>query len=151
MGISNFCFFAAKCYLRTKYFSMGKTRGHNANMGFLFGSVFFFFVIIVTIGLFVYFSLYKHWNKPGDVRFSYEISFSKNFAGTAYSVYMNDSLLYAGDPVNTDSVLRVNRFAEESALLVVEKVTDAVSIVQLPDRGKVFLSLDNGEVNAKIK
>ncbi len=130
---------------------MGRTRGHNANMGFLFGSVFFFFLIIVSIGLFVYYSLHKHWNRAGDVRFAYEISFAKGFEGKAYSVYMNDSLLYVGNPVDTDSVLRVNRFAEENALLVVERVTDGVSIVQLPDRGKVTLSLVNGVVDAKIK
>ncbi len=120
-------------------------------MGFLFGSVFFFFLIIVSIGLFVYYSLHKHWNRAGDVRFVYEISFAKGFEGKAYSVYMNDSLLYVGNPVDTDSVLRVNRFAEENALLVVERVTDGVSIVQLPDRGKVTLSLVNGVVDAKIK
>ena len=128
---------------------MSIARGRKANMNFLYGSVFFFFVIIVTIGLFSYFSLYKHWNKPGDARFSYEISFSPSFEGTAYSVYMNDSLLYVGAPVATDTLIRVNRFAEDNALLVVNAATDGVSIIQIPDRGKILLRLVSGRaVNA---
>lgn len=130
---------------------IGRTRGHGANMRFLYGSVFFFFVIIVTIGLFAYYSLYKHWNKPGDVRFSYEISFSPSFAGKAYDVYLNDSLVYAGAPVNIDTVLRINRFATDNALLVVDKASDGVSILQIPDRGKIGLNLVNGTVTTVIK
>lgn len=130
---------------------IGRTRGHGANMRFLYGSVFFFFVIIVTIGLFAYYSLYKHWNKPGDARFSYEISFSPSFAGKAYDVYLNDSLVYAGAPVNTDTVLRINRFATDNALLVVDKASDGVSILQIPDRGKIGLNLVNGTVTTVIK
>ena len=130
---------------------IGRTRGHGANMRFLYGSVFFFFVIIVTIGLFAYYSLYKHWNKPGDARFSYEISFSPSFAGKAYDVYLNDSLVYAGAPVNADTVLRINRFATDNALLVVDKASDGVSILQIPDRGKVVLNLVNGTVTMVIK
>ncbi|MBQ4063415.1 MAG: hypothetical protein IJC92_03955 [Bacteroidaceae bacterium] len=130
---------------------IGRTRGHGANMRFLYGSVFFFFVIIITIGLFAYYSLYKHWNKPGDARFSYEISFSPSFAGKAYDVYLNDSLVYAGAPVNTDTVLRINRFATDNALLVVDKASDGVSILQIPDRGKVVLNLVNGTITMVIK
>lgn len=130
---------------------IGRTRGHGANMRFLYGSVFFFFVIIVTIGLFAYYSLYKHWSKPGDARFSYEISFSPSFAGKAYDVYLNDSLVYAGAPVNVDTVLRINRFAVDNALLVVDKVSDGVSILQIPDRGKIGLKLVNGTITTVIK
>lgn len=129
---------------------MGRTKGHKANMNFLFGSVFFFFVIIVTIGLFAYFSLYKYWERPGDKRFAYEISFSEDFAGLAYSIYMNDSLLYTGNPVDCDTMLRLNRFAEENALLVVDKSTDGVSIIQLPERGKILLQLNDKIATAKI-
>ena len=130
---------------------MGRTRGHGANMRFLFGSVFFFFVIIVTIGLFAYYSLYKYWNKPGNKGFSYEISFAPSFEGKAYTLYLNDSLLYAGSPVDTDTVLRLNRFAEDNALLVVEQATDRVSIMQIPSRGKIELQLKDGNVTTYIK
>ncbi|MBE6309181.1 MAG: hypothetical protein E7087_07795 [Bacteroidales bacterium] len=131
---------------------MSSVKRRNANMSFLFGSVFFFFVIIVTIGLFAYYSLYKYWSKPGDARFSYEISFSPSFAGKAYDVYMNDSLLYAGAPVNCDTVLRVNRFAAENALLVVNAATDCVTILQLPSKGRVLLRLkEDGAVTADVK
>ena len=130
---------------------MSRTRGRNANMSFLYGSVFFFFIIIVTIGLFAYFSLYKYWEKPGDKRFAYEISFAPDFAGTAYNVYVNDSLLYVGNPVDTDSVVRFNRFAGESALLLVNAATDGVAIFSLPDRGRVRVSRNGGEPRVVIK
>lgn len=130
---------------------MNRTMGRNANMNFLFGSVFFFFIIVVTIGLFAYFSLYKYWSKAGDRRFSYEVSFSPSFAGRAYDVYINDSLLYRGAPVDCDTVIRVNRFAEENALLVVDAVTDGVAIFSLPDRGVVSLRLEGDGVAVDIK
>ena len=130
---------------------MGRTRGHRANMGFLFGSVFFFFLIVITIGLFVYFSLYNHWNKAGDARFAYEISFASSFEGKAYSLYMNDSLLYVGAPVDCDTVVRLNRFAQDNALLVVDGVTDRVSILEIPDRGRIMLRLSPTGVVADIK
>ncbi len=86
------------------------------------------------------------------MRFSYEISFSPSFVGKDYSVYMNDSLLYTGVPVNCDTVLRVNRFAEENALLVVNVATDGVAILQLPDKGRVLLRLSGeGNVTADVK
>lgn len=130
---------------------IGRTRGHGANMRFLFGSVFFFFIIIVTIGLFAYYSLYKHWNKAGDVRFGYEISFAPSFEGRAYTLYLNDSLLYSASPVDTDTVLRLNRFAEDNALLVVDNATDGVSILQIPSRGKILLQLKDGKVTTTVK
>lgn len=120
-------------------------------MRFLFGSVFFFFIIIVTIGLFAYYSLYKHWNKAGDVRFGYEISFAPSFEGRAYTLYLNDSLLYSASPVDTDTVLRLNRFAEDNALLVVDNATDGVSILQIPSRGKILLQLKDGKVTTTVK
>ncbi len=130
---------------------MSRTLGRRANMNFLFGSVFFFFIIIVTIGLFVYVSLYNHWNKKGDARFAYEISFDDGFKGRAYSLYMNDSLLYVGNPVNCDSVVRLNRFARDNALLVVDGTTDRVSIIEIPDRGRILLRLSQDGVTADIK
>ncbi len=130
---------------------MSRMTGRNANMNFLFGSVFFFFVIVITIGLFSYFSLYEYWNKPGDKRFSYEFSFAPSFEGAAYSLYLNDSLLYKGAPVDCDTVVRVNRFAEENSLLVVNGATDGVTIIQLPDRGRVLLRLERDAVVADVK
>ena len=64
---------------------------------------------------------------------------------------MNDSLLYVGAPVDTDTLIRVNRFAEDNALLVVNAATDGVSIIRLPDRGKILLHLKGGAVSADIK
>lgn len=130
---------------------MARSKGSNANMRFLFGSVFFFFVVIITIMLFSYFTL-QQWSKPGMATAdTYAISFSKQFDGLRYDLYLNDSLLYVGDPVCADTVIRVARMADENALLVVEKENDLVSVVEIGKKGRILVSFDrNGEVFADI-
>lgn len=130
---------------------MARSKGSNANMRFLFGSVFFFFVVIITIMLFSYFTL-QQWSKPGMANAdTYAISFSKQFDGLRYDLYLNDSLLYVGDPVCADTVIRVARMADENALLVVEKENDLVSVVEIGKKGRILVSFDrNGEVFADV-
>ena len=130
---------------------MARSKGSNANMRFLFGSVFFFFVVIITIMLFSYFTL-QQWSKPGMASVdTYAISFSKQFDGLRYDLYLNDSLLYVGDPVCADTVIRVARMADENALLVVEKENDLVSVVEIGKKGRILVSFDrNGEVFADV-
>lgn len=131
---------------------MQRVRGKDANLKFLFGSVFFFFIIVVTIMLFGYFSLYESWNRQGMAAHEdYEISFSRQFDGLQFDVYINDSLVYSGAPVDADTVIRVSRFAEDNALLVVNKENDLVSIVELGKQGRVFVCFGkNGEVTADV-
>lgn len=131
---------------------MRRVRSKDANLKFLFGSVFFFFIIVVTIMLFGYFSLHKSWNKPGTAaEEGYEILFSQQFDGLEIDVYINDSLVYNGTPVDADTVIKVSRFAEENALLVVNKENDLVSIIELGKQGRVFVCFGkNGEVTADV-
>ena len=89
---------------------MRNTRGRDANMRFLFGSVLFFFMIIMSVMLFVYFVLEQSVTKEDRVRDCYEISFSKQFDGLEYDLYLNDSLLYVGRPVSSDTVLTIYTF-----------------------------------------
>lgn len=131
---------------------MKRVRGRDANMKFLFGSVFFFFVIIITISLFGYFSLQQYRAKPGNViNHAYEISFSKQFNGLNYDLYLNDSLLYEGIPVSSDSIIRVGRFSPDNALLVVEKEKDLVTVIEIGQRGRILICFGKkGEIVADI-
>ncbi|MBQ6694197.1 MAG: hypothetical protein IJN24_04935 [Bacteroidaceae bacterium] len=131
---------------------MRRVKGRDANMKFLYGSVFFFFVILMTIGLFVYFTLQKHWYRPDAVSNGYEITFSRQFAGLDYDLYLNDSLIYEGCPVNVDTVLRVQPFVDDNALLVVERSSDKVTILEIGRRGKVLVCFGrDGNITADVK
>lgn len=131
---------------------MSKYRGRDANMKFLFGSVFFFLIIVITISLFGYFSLQQYWNRSDVVvKNAYEISFSKQFNGLNYDLYLNDSLLYEGAPVSSDSIMCVERDAPENALLVVEKESDLVTVVEIGKRGRILICFGkNGDITADV-
>lgn len=140
---------------------MRRKKGADANMRFLFGSVFFFFIIIIVIGLFSYFTLQHYWNYSADAKnvatvvrqkYDYSVAFDADFSGKAYRVYLNDTLLYAGHPVKVDTVLRTKRVAENNSLLIVDDSTDiVVSVIELGLRGDVLLKYNGGAISSHIK
>ncbi len=120
-------------------------------MRFLFGSVLFFFMIIMSVMLFVYFVLEQSVTKEDRVRDCYEISFSKQFNGLEYDLYLNDSLLYVGNPVSSDTVVKIDRSLDENSLLVVDKATDIVSVVEIGRRGRLLIGFGRGgEITADL-
>lgn len=147
-----FVFFISSQCLENIYLeNMRNTKGRNANMKFLFGSVLFFFMIIVSMMLFVYFVLEHSVSKENKVRDRYEISFSKQFAGLDYDLYLNDSLLYVGAPVSSDTVIKVDRSLDDNSLLVVDKVTDIVSVLEIGRRGRVLIGFGrDGKIVADV-
>lgn len=140
------------------------TKSSNANMRFLFGSVFFFAVVILSIVLFTYYVMKEAWKNSPDTVFTYTVTFSPDFDGLYYSVYLDDSLLYVGNPVNTDTVIKVNRYLSEepvtiagvdtvisiprftssSSLFVVDGVTDKPRIFSVGDNNRFYIRLENG-------
>ena len=66
-------------------------------------------------------------NKVVSYKGRYHIEVSTDFAGEGLSIYVNDSLLLDGTMPDTLVSLDVNRFAEEHALLIVDKQTDIVT------------------------
>ena len=130
---------------------MRNTRGRDANMRFLFGSVLFFFMIIMSVMLFVYFVLEQSVSKESWVRDCYEISFSKQFDGLEYDLYLNDSLLYVGNPVSSDTVVKIERSLDENSLLVVDRTTDVVSVIEIGRRGRLLIGFGRaGEITADV-
>lgn len=158
------------CYLRDKIKVMA-TKGSNANMRFLFGSVFFFAVVILSIVLFTYYAMRESWKKSPDTVYTYTVTFSPDFDGLDYSVYLDDSLLYVGTPVDADTVIKVRRYiAEEpvtiagvdtvvriprftstSSLFVVDGRTDKPRIFNVGENCSFYLRLENGRVVADMK
>ena len=140
---------------------MRRKKGAEANMKFLFGSVFFFFIIVIVIGLFSYFTLQQYWSVSGGEnkvaavtrpQYDYSVTFDDDFRGKSYRLYLNDSLIYAGCPVNVDTVVRTKKFAKDNSLLIVDDATDViVSIIELGRRGNVLLKYNGGAISSRVK
>lgn len=150
---------------------MRTKKSSNSNMRFLFGSVFFFAMIILSVLLFTYYAMREAWRKSPDREFVYTVSFSPDFAGRNYSVYLDDSLLYFGNPFNSDTVIRVKRYVTEepvnvagidtvikvphftssSSLFVVDGETNVPQIFNVREFNNIFLKLKNGRVEADME
>lgn len=140
---------------------MRRKKSTDANMRFLFGSVFFFFIIVIVIGLFSYFTLQYYWQGSGETKnvakvarpqYDYSVAFDADFKDKSYRLYLNDSLIYSGTPVKVDTIIRAQRIADNNSLLIVDDATDViVSIIELGRRGDVKLKYNNGAIFSRVK
>jgi hypothetical protein len=150
---------------------MRTKKSSNSNMRFLFGSVFFFAMIILSVLMFTYYAMREAWRKSPDREFVYTVSFSPDFAGRNYSVYLDDSLLYLGNPFNSDTVIRVKRYVTEepvnvagidtvikvphftssSSLFVVDGEMNVPTIVNVREYNNIHLKLKNSKVEAEMQ
>ncbi len=121
---------------------MHRNKARKSNARFLYGSILFFFVLTATVLIVSFFSFYKYWNPSTDISQSFQISFTPEFQGLKYDIYLNDSLLYVGHPINCDSIIKVQRFAEKNALLLVDAGTQKVTILQVGSPCKIQLGFD---------
>lgn len=166
------CFLPELLSSRKKNVRIMRTKkSSNSNMRFLFGSVLFFGVVIMSVVLFTYFAMREAWRKSPEREYVYTVSFSQDFAGLDYSVYLDDSLLYAGNPFNADTVLRVKRyftdekvniagidtivkvphFTSSSSLFVVDGKTNVPTIVNVLENNDIRLCLNGGKVVAEME
>lgn len=114
----------------------------------VFNAVLFIAVLFIT-GLFLYLSY--TFKRDADRKVTYEgrylIEMSPDFRGESLSIYVNDSLLMNATMPDTLVALEIARFAEESALIVVDNTTDAMTPFNLASKGsKVVVKKQNGEV-----
>ena len=150
---------------------MRTKKSSNSNMRFLFGSVFFFAMIIMSVLLFTYYAMREAWRKSPEREYVYTFSFSPDFAGRDYSVFFDDSLLYNGNPFNADTVIRVKRyvtdepvnvagidtvikvphFTSSSSLFVVDGKTNIPTIINVHEYNDIRLKLRNGRVEADMQ
>jgi hypothetical protein len=150
---------------------MRTKKSSNSNMRFLFGSVFFFAMIIMSVLLFTYYAMREAWRKSPEREFVYTVSFSPEFSGLNYSVFLDDSLLYQGNPFKADTVIRVKRYVTEepvnvagidtvikvphftssSSLFVVNGETNIPTIVNVQEYNNIYLKLRSGRVEAQME
>ena len=114
----------------------------------VFNAVLFIAVLFIT-GLFLY--LAYTFKRDADKKVTYEgryhIEVSNDFAGESLSVYVNDSLLWNQAMPDTLVTLDIDRFAEESALIIVDNATDNMTPFNLNPKGsKVMVKKQEGEI-----
>lgn len=109
----------------------------NTNKQFMIGNGILAFAVIFVVVVFVYMSMKFDFAKQSERHYNelYSICLSKGFVGDSIILMVNDSVLFDGivdaEPLSIES----KRFAEESALLIVEKNTERVSTFNLSEGG----------------
>lgn len=115
---------------------MNRKRNNPHKNFMVFNAVLFFAVLFIT-GLFLYLSytLKRDTDKKVTYEGRYRIEINNDFTGDSLSIYVNDSLLMNSVMPDTSTILEIDRFAEESALIVVNNATDTMSPFNLDNKG----------------
>lgn len=112
----------------------------NTNKQFMVGNGILAFAVIFVVVIFVYMSMRLQRQKEEERHFieTYTVSLAKGFAGDSVSVFINDSLLMNKVIGEVPVDLEVGRFAEQSALMIVDNVTEKVSTFDLSEKGGTY-------------
>ena len=99
--------------------------------------------------VFVYMSLRLDKKKDEDRNFieTYTITLTKGFVGDSLSLMINDSVLVNKKITEEPFSIDVKRFAEQSALFIVDNKTEKLSLFELSERGGTYrFEKENEEV-----
>lgn len=127
---------------------MGRKR-QNPHKNFMVFNAVLFIAVLVVCGIFLYmaYTFKRDANKKVTYEGRYHIEVNKDFAGQSLSIYVNDSLLWNQAMPDTLVILDIDRFAEESALLIVDNATDTATPFNLDPKGsKVVVKKQEGEI-----
>ena len=127
---------------------MGRKR-QNPHKNFMVFNAVLFIAVLVVCGIFLYmaYTFKRDANKKVTYEGRYHIEVNNDFAGQSLSIYVNDSLLWNQAMPDTLVILDIDRFAEESALLIVDNATDTATPFNLDPKGsKVVVKKQEGEI-----
>ena len=127
---------------------MGRKR-QNPHKNFMVFNAVLFIAVLVVCGIFLYmaYTFKRDANKIVTYEGRYHIEVNNDFAGQSLSIYVNDSLLWNQAMPDTLLTLDIDRFAEESALLIVDNATDTATPFNLDPKGsKVVVKKQEGEI-----
>lgn len=112
----------------------------NTNKQFMVGNGILAFAVIFVVVIFIYMSMRLQRDKDADRHFveTYSISLTKGFAGDSVSIFINDSLLMNRQIAEDPTTIEVGRFAEQSALMIVDNATEKVSTFDLSENGGTY-------------
>lgn len=121
----------------------------NTNKQFMIGNGVLAFAVIFVVVLFVYMSMRLQQEKNGERKFAetYTITLTKGFAGDSLSLLINDSILVNQKITEEPFTIEVKRFAQQSALMIVDNPTEKLSLFELSEKGGQYrFEKENGEV-----
>ena len=127
---------------------MGRKR-QNPHKNFMVFNAVLFIAVLVVCGIFLYmaYTFKRDANKKVTYEGRYHIEVNNDFAGQSLRIYVNDSLLWNQAMPDTLVILDIDRFAEESALLIVDNATDTATPFNLDKKGsKVVVKKQEGEI-----
>ena len=127
---------------------MGRKR-QNPHKNFMVFNAVLFIAVLVVCGIFLYmaYTFKRDANKKVTYEGRYHIEVNNDFAGQSLCIYVNDSLLWNQAMPDTLVTLDIDRFAEESALLIVDNATDTATPFNLEPKGsKVVVKKQEGEI-----
>ena len=127
---------------------MGRKR-QNPHKNFMVFNAVLFIAVLVVCGIFLYmaYTFKRDANKKITYEGRYHIEVNNDFAGEGLCIYVNDSLLWDQTMPDTLVTIDVDRFAEESALIIVNKATDNAAPFNLSPKGsKIMLKKQEGEI-----
>ena len=127
---------------------MSKKR-YNPHQKFMVFNAVLFFAVLIVCGIFLYmaYTFKRDANKKVTYEGRYHIEMSADFAKEDLSVYINDSLLWNQTMPDTLVTIHIDRFAEESALIIVNKETDNATPFNLDPKGsKIIVKKQEGEI-----
>ena len=112
----------------------------NTNKQFMVGNGILAFAVIFVVVIFVYMSLRLQREKEANRHFSetYSIQLTKGFVGDSISLFVNDSLIMNKQIKEEPTAIEVERFAEQSALMIVNNQTETVAAFDLSEKGGTF-------------
>ena len=109
----------------------------NTNKQFMIGNGILAFAVIFVVVIFVYMSMRLQRQKEGERYFAetYNVTLVKGFTGDSISILLNDSELIDQRIDKEPFNFEIKRFAEQSALMIVDKTTDKLSLFELSEKG----------------
>lgn len=112
----------------------------NTNKQFMVGNGILAFAVIFVVVIFIYMSLRLQRNNQAERHYieTYTVSLVKGFAGDSISLFVNDSLITNKTITQEPFTIEIGRFADQSALLIVDNRTDLVSTFDLSERGGTY-------------
>ena len=121
----------------------------NTNKQFMVGNGILAFAVIFVVIIFVYMSMSLQRKKASDRHFieTYIVTLTKGFLGDSISLLVNDSVLTNKRIEKEPFSITVKRFSEQSALMIVDNVTEKLSLFELSEKGGTYkFEKDDGEV-----
>ncbi len=154
----------AKCSI------MKVNRSSRSNLRFLYGSVFFFAVLIFTMVLFVYYAMGEASKNVDSKMFVYNILVTADDGGAGCDVLLDDSLVFSSPALYEDTLLRVNRyyendtvvengkqiireityFSSESMLRVIGGASDDTLSMKVGNNSNIEISINGDRVEAVL-